>query len=59
MNISIHGGDSPRDSNNHYKCVTENWMKVNHVDRVKEWWPMKNNTSLVKLEDDAVLTIKI
>ena len=28
-------------------------MKRNYDDRAKEWWPMKNGTCLVTLENDA------
>ena len=35
-----------------FKCVTENWMRENFDDRVKEWFPLKNGNLMVKLQSD-------
>ena len=50
--LSVYGGNIRKDINEEYKCVTENWMRENFDDRVKEWFPVKNGNLLVKLEDD-------
>ena len=52
IGLSVYGGNIRKDINEEYKCVTENWMKENFDDRVKEWFPLKNGFLLVKLEDD-------
>ena len=51
INDSVNGGNIRRDVFDRYKCVTENWMRENYDDRLKEWWLMKNGNFLVKLED--------
>ena len=51
---SICGGNIRQDVNDHFKCVTDNWIEGNYDDRVKEWWQAKNGKLLVKLEDDRV-----
>ena len=50
--MSVYGGNIRKGINEDYKCVTENWMKENFDDRVKEWFPLRNNKFIVKLEDD-------
>ena len=52
IGLSVYGGNIRKDINEEYKCVTENWMKENFDDRVKEWVPLKNGNLIVKLEDD-------
>ena len=52
IGLSVYGGNLRKDINEKYKCVTENWMKENLDDRIKEWFPLKNNNFIVKLEDD-------
>ena len=52
IGLSVYGGNIRKDINEEYKCVTENWMKENFDDRVKEWFPLKNGNFIVKLEDD-------
>ena len=52
IGLSVYGGNIRKDINEEYKCVTENWMKENFDDRVKEWFPLKNGNLIVKLEDD-------
>ena len=52
IGLSVYGGNNRKDINEKYRCVTENWMKENFDDRVKEWFPLKNGNSIVKLEDD-------
>ena len=52
IGLSVHGGNIRKDINEEYKCVTENWMRENFDDRVKEWFPLKNGNLIVKLEDD-------
>ena len=50
---SIYGGNRRRDVLDQYKCVPKNWLKENSVSILKEWWPMKNDKLLDKLENDA------
>ena len=42
-----------KDDNDQFKCVTVNWMRENYVDRVREWWPMRNGKLIVESEDDS------
>ena len=51
IGLSVHGGNIRKDINEKYKCVTENWMRENFDDRVKEWFTLKNGNLIVKLED--------
>ena len=51
--LSVYGGNIRKDINEEYKCVTENWMKENFDDRVKEWFPLQNGNLIVKLEEDG------
>ena len=52
IGLSVYGGNIRKDINEEYRCVTENWMKENFDDRVKEWFPLKHGNFIVKLEDD-------
>ena len=52
IGISVYGGNIRKDLNEKYKCVTENWMKERFDDRVKEWFPLKKDNLIVKLDDD-------
>ena len=52
IGLSVYGGNIGKDINEEYKCVTENWMRENFDDRVKEWFPLKNDNLILKLEDD-------
>ena len=52
IGLSVYGGNIRKEINEEYKCVTENWMRENFDDRVKEWFPLKNNNFILKLEDD-------
>ena len=52
IGLSVYGGNIRKDINEEYKCVTENWMRENFDDRVKEWFPLRNGNFIVKLEDD-------
>ena len=52
IGLSVYGGNIRKDINEEYKCVTENWMRENFDDRVKEWFPPKNGNLIVNLEDD-------
>ena len=52
IGLSVYGGNIRIDINEEYKCVTENWMRENFDDRIKEWFPLKNGNFIVKLEDD-------
>ena len=52
IGLSVYGGNIRKDINEEYKCVTENWMRENFVDRIKEWFPLKYGNFIVKLEDD-------
>ena len=36
IGLSVYGGNIRKDINDEYKCVTENWMRKNFDDRVKE-----------------------
>ena len=48
--MSVSGGNIQKDINEDYKCVTETWMRANFDDRVREWFPLKNENLVVKLE---------
>ena len=50
--LSIYAGIIKKYKNKNYKCVTETWVRENFDDRVKEWFPLKNGNSTVKLEND-------
>ena len=52
IGLSVYGGNIRKDINEEYKWVTENWMRENFDDRIKEWFPLKNCNFIVKLEDD-------
>ena len=52
IGLSVYGGIIRKDKNEEYKCVTENCMKENFDDRVKEWFSLKNGDFIVKLEDN-------
>ena len=52
IGLSVYGGNIRKDINEEYKCVTENWMKENFDDRVKEWFSLKNGNLIEKLEDE-------
>ena len=52
IGLSVHVDNIRKDINEEYDCVTENWMRENFDDRVKEWFPPKNSNLIVKLEDD-------
>ena len=52
IGLSVYVGIIRKDINEQYKCVTENWMRENFDDRVKEWFPLKNGNLMVKLQDD-------
>ena len=52
IGLSVYGGNIRKDIKEEYKCVTENWMRENFDDRVKEWFPLKNDNLIVKLEGD-------
>ena len=55
IGLSVYGGNIRKDINEEYKCATENWMRENFDDRVKEWFRLKNGNLIVKLEDDEVV----
>ena len=52
IGLSVYGGNIRKDINEEYKYVTENWMRENFDDRVRELFPLKNGNLIVKLEDD-------
>ena len=52
IGLSVYGGSIRKDINEEKKCVTENWMRENFDDRSKEWFPLKNHSFIIKLEDD-------
>ena len=52
IGLSVYSGNLRKDINEEYKCFTENWMRENFDNRVKEWFPIKNGNLIVKLEDD-------
>ena len=45
--ISVYGGNFRKDKKEEYKCVTENWMRENFDDRVKERFLLKNGNLMV------------
>ena len=52
IGLPVYGGNILQDIKEEYKCVTENWMKENFDDRVKEWFPLKNDNLIVKKQVD-------
>ena len=52
IGLSVYGGNIRKDINDEYKCVTENWMRENFDNRVKEWFSLKNGNLIGKLEGD-------
>ena len=52
IGLSVYGGNIRKDIDEENKCVTEKWMRENFDERSKEWFPLKNNKFVVKLEDD-------
>ena len=50
--LSVYAGNIRKDIHEEHICVTQNWMKKNFDDRVKEWFPPRNGNLIVKLEDD-------
>ena len=55
IGLSVYGGNFRQYINEEYECFTENWMKENFDDRVKEWLPLKNGLLIVKLENNEVV----
>ena len=51
IGLSVYSGNIRKDKNEKNKSVTENWMRENFDDRVKEWFPLEKGNLLVKLED--------
>ena len=52
IGLSVYGGKIKKDISDEYKCVTENWMRENFNDRIKEWFPLKKGILIAKSEDD-------
>ena len=52
IELSVDGVNIRKDINEGHKCATENWMRENFDDWVKEWFTLKNGNLIVKLEDD-------
>ena len=52
IGLSVYGGNVRKDINEDNQCVTENLMRENFDDRVKDLFPLKNGNFLVKIEDD-------
>ena len=52
IGLSVCGGNIRKDSNEENKCITEDWMRENFDDGVKEWFHLKNSILKVKLEND-------
>ena len=52
IGLSVYGGNIRKDINEEYKSFTENWLRQNFDDRVKECFPLKNGNLIVKLGDD-------
>ena len=40
IGLSVYVGNIRKDINEEYKCLTDNWMRGNFDDRVKEWFPV-------------------
>ena len=51
IGLSIYDGTIRKDINEESKCVTENWMRENFHDWIKEWFPSKNGKLGVKSEN--------
>ena len=47
----MYGGCIRCDIHEILKCVSENWMKTEYDDRVKEYIPLKNGNYLVNVKD--------
>ena len=52
IGLSVYGGNIRKDINEEYTCLTENWMRRNFDDKIKEWFSLRNGNFVVKLEDD-------
>ena len=52
IGLTVYGGSTRKDVNEENKCVTENWMRENFDDRVKEWFSVKNGNLIVILQND-------
>ena len=52
IGLSVYGGSIRNDKNEEHKCVTETQLRENFDDRVKEWFLLKNDKLIVKLEAD-------
>ena len=46
-----YGGCIKCDIHDVLKCVSENWMKTEYDDRVREYIPLKNGNYLVNVKD--------
>ena len=55
IGLSVYGGNIRKDLNEEYKCVTENWMRGNFDDRVKEWFALKSGSLIVKLDNEEAV----
>ena len=55
IDLSVYVGNIREDMNEEYNCVTENWRRENFNDRVKEWFPLKNGSLKVKLENNECI----
>ena len=49
--LSVCGDDIKEVLNKKERCVTEFWMRENFIDRLNEWFLLKNGNLIVKLED--------
>ena len=45
-----YGGCIRRDIIEKFKCLTENWMKTEYDDRVKNWFPLENGNFMVNIQ---------
>ena len=51
IGLSVYGGNIRKDINEENECVTETSLIDILDDRVKEWFPLKNGSLIVKLHD--------
>ena len=52
IGLSVYGGNTRKDINGEYICVTENWVRENFDASVEERFPLNNGNLILKLEDD-------
>ena len=49
---SLHGVQIRRDINESYYCISETWMKTEFDEIVLDYWRLRNENYIVKMEKD-------